>query len=259
MIPTVFSIGPFPIHSFGLMMVLAFFAAWRILWLELVAAGQKGELAERMITWAAIGGIVGARVGFLISFPSDVMRDPVGMIFGGAGFVFLWGFVGGAGSVIYLLRKEKLSILGFADITAPALCIGYAVGRIGCQLSGDGDYGIVSALPWAMGYPLGVYPTEPGIRVHPTPVYETFLALVLAWVLLSFGRSKPMGSGWRIGMYLIFSSLARFLVEFLRIEPEWLRVGSLILTQAQLVSIGLAGFGVMLLLRSSRPKLESPV
>lgn len=246
MIPTLFSLGPFPIHSFGLMMVLAFFAAWRILWLELVEAGENGELAERMITYAAIGGIVGARLGFLLSFPSEFLDDPLGMLFGGAGFVFLWGFIGGAAAVWLLLRAAKLSFWRFADITAPSLCIGYAVGRIGCQLSGDGDYGIQTAVPWAMGYPLGVVPTPPGMLVHPTPVYETLGALAIAFVLLSMKDERDIGSGKRFGIYLILSSVARFLVEFIRIEPQW----GLGLTQAQWVSIALISCGSLLLATS---------
>lgn len=239
-------------------MVCCFLAAWRLLWLELVAVGQRGELAERMITWAAIGGIVGARLGFVATFPNDFVQDPLGVLFAGAGFVFLWGLIGGAGSVMYLLRKEKLPLLVFADIVAPTLCVGYAVGRIGCQLSGDGDYGIVSSLPWAMGYPLGVYPTTPGLRVHPTPVYETLMSLVFAWILLRSTKAHPVGTGWRIGLYLILSSLARFSVEFLRIEPVWLRVADIPLTQAQLVSLGLVCLGIFFMFASKnkRPWIE---
>ncbi len=248
MIPTLLKLGPLPIHSFGLMMVLAFFAAWRILWLELVEGGARGELAERMITWAAIGGIVGARMGFLLSFPGEFLKDPLGTIFGGAGFVFLWGFVGGALAVCFLLRREGLTLLRFADMTAPSLCIGYAVGRIGCQLSGDGDYGMMSSLPWAMGYPKGVVPTPPGILVHPTPVYETFMALAIAWFLLTAAKRFPLGSGVRFGIYLILSSLARFVVEFVRIEPLW----GFGLTQAQLVSILLSTAGIIMIIRYKR-------
>jgi phosphatidylglycerol:prolipoprotein diacylglycerol transferase len=245
MIPTLFHLGPLPVHSFGLLMVLAFLSAWRILWVNLRRAGKNPDLAERMITWAAVGGIVGARVGYLVSFPTELLEHPIQTIFSGAGFVFHWGLIGGAFSVWLLVRRVGENFWELADLTAIALVIGYAVGRIGCQLSGDGDYGIPSTLPWAMGYPLGVVPTNPGVTVHPAPVYETFMALGIAFILSTkLIRDRFQHPGQLFGVYLVLIAVERFLVEGVRIEPVVLPP----FTQAQLVSLAELVCGFLLLL-----------
>lgn len=244
MIPTIITLGPLPLHSFGLMMVLAFLTAWRRFYISLAEGGERPELAEPAITWAAVGGIVGARLGYLVSFEQDFFSHPIQSIFGGAGFVFHWGFVGGALAVALLLRREKADFLRYADLAGPALAIGYAVGRIGCQLSGDGDYGIETLMPWAMGYPFGVVPTPPGMLVHPAPVYETLMALFSAFVLLQCPRvGLLMRRGQRFGLYLILAGVARFVAEVVRIEPR-IFAGY---TQAQLMGIFLIAAGTLLI------------
>ncbi len=250
MIPTLFHLGPIPIHSFGLMMVLAFVAAWRLLFIELEEAGKNTGLAERMITWAAIGGIIGARAGYLISFPSELSTHPLKTIFGESGFVFHWGLVGGALAVWILLRRVGEDFLSMGDRCGAALALGYAIGRIGCQLSGDGDYGKPTNLPWAMEYPLGVVPTPPGSAVHPAPVYETLLALAVVFVLRSKRvRAALAGKGRLFGLYFVLMAAERFIVEYVRIEPVVLPP----FTQAQVMSLGLALLGVILIAR--RPNL----
>lgn len=245
MIPIVFQLGPVPLYSFGAMVVLGFLGAWRVLVLRLSREGEPIELAERMVFWGAVGGLVGARLTYILSFPSDLIADPIGTIFSSAGFVFYGGFIVGAISVVVLLRSEKKNVLRFADFSAPALAVGYAIGRVGCHLSGDGDYGIPSTLPWAFSYQLGIVPTEPGVLVHPTPIYETLLSLLLASLLLSrFGIGLSRGIPFII--FLLVSSVSRFFVEFLRIEPVVTIGQGLILTQAQIVSVLLIFFGLAL-------------
>ncbi len=253
MIPTIFHLGPLPLHSFGLMMVLAFLTAWRRFYISLAEGGERPELAEPAITWAAVGGIVGARLGYLVSFERDFFSHPIESIFGGAGFVFHWGFVGGVLAVALLLRRERAPFLRYADLAGPALAIGYAVGRIGCQLSGDGDYGIETLVPWAMGYPMGVVPTAAGQLVHPAPVYETLMALLSAFILLQCGRLGVLArTGQRFGLYLILAGLARFVAEVVRIEPRILAG----FTQAQLMGMILIVTGSALIL-FAKPRAES--
>jgi len=115
------------------------------------------------------------------------------------------------------------------------LAIGYAIGRIGCQLSGDGDYGIHSSLPWAMSYPDGTVPTTD--TVHPTPVYETLAMGVVAAVLWRLrDRFAP---GVLFGLYLMFAGIERFLVEFIRRNDDVVAG----LTQPQLISLAMLGLG----------------
>ena len=100
-------------------------------------------------------------------------------------------------------------------VAAPAAAVGYGVGRIGCFTSGDGDYGIPTNLPWGVSFPHGLVPTVQ--RVHPTPIYELIAALLIAFVLWKRGRRN---TGEITGEYLVLSGLARFLVEFIRINPR---------------------------------------
>ena len=134
------------------------------------------------------------------------------------------------------------------DLCAPALALGYAVGRIGCQLSGDGDYGKPWDGPWAMAYPDGTVPTTE--EVHPTPVYETLAMAGVAYVLWRL-RNRLTG-GLLFALYLVLAGTERLLVEFIR-RNEDVALG---LTQAQLISVGmiLAGGIWLLLARRGDPR-----
>ena len=131
------------------------------------------------------------------------------------------------------------------DLAAPAVSVGYGVGRIGCLVSGDGDYGIPTSLPWGMSFPHGLVPTTQ--RVHPTPIYELIVALLIAAYLWrrgaksADGRTPPLGQ--ITGEYLVLSGVARFLVEFIRINPRiyW---G---MTNAQVASLCSIAAGILLI------------
>ena len=256
MIPVVIQLGPLPIHSFGLMMLLCFFAAYRRLALSLERAGERPELAEPMITWAAVGGILGARINYLVSFPEEVIERGIWAVVGGAGFVFYGGFIGGVLGVWLVLRKNRADFLRYGDLSGAALALGYAVGRIGCHLSGDGDYGGPSTVPWAVSYAHGVMPTDPGVLVHPSPIYETFGSLAIAAILVSLEGTRTLaGKGQRFGLYLLLSALARFLVEYVRIEPiVWNGF-----TQAQVMALCVAPVGFFLLAFPRRSVEEQPI
>ena len=114
------------------------------------------------------------------------------------------------------------------------LLFGYAIGRIGCFLSGDGDYGKPTSLPWGMSFPNGVVPTTD--RVHPTPIYEFLAWCLIGWLLWRLGArtlGKPWPLGQIFGLYLILTGIARFLVEFIRINPPWIAG----LSNAQIASV----------------------
>ncbi|MGA7852611.1 MAG: prolipoprotein diacylglyceryl transferase family protein, partial [Candidatus Acidiferrales bacterium] len=118
---------------------------------------------------------------------------------------------------------RKLSILTIFDAGSPAAALGYGVGRIGCFLSGDGDYGIPTTLPWGMSFPNGLVPTTQ--RVHPTPIYELIVACAIAWWLWRRGSptvppERNVKPGQVFAAYLILTGAARFLVEFIRINPR---------------------------------------
>ena len=241
MIPTIFQLGPIPIHSFGLMMVLCFLAGMRRLELSLAEHGEDKTHAESMVFWAAIGGLLGARVLFILGSLEQLVADPLGVIFSGAGFVFYGGLIGGFLAVTVYIKKNGLSFWKMADLIGPALAIGYAVGRIGCHLSGDGDYGRASDLPWAVNYAFGAVPTTE--VVHPAPIYESISAFLICFLLLKVERAGLLSAtGQRAGLYLILMSIERFFIEFIRIESVVFEG----LTQAQVFAVGLGVLGTLL-------------
>src|SRR6185503_16703175 len=130
----------------------------------------------------------------------------------GSGLVWYGGLIGGVAFMLVWAQWRGFRNLYLADIAGICIPLGYAIGRIGCQVSGDGDYGTASSLPWAMAYPDGTVPTT--TEVHPTPIYETFTMGLVAWLLWRWrDRFQP---GALIGFYLIFAGIERFLVEFIR-------------------------------------------
>jgi phosphatidylglycerol---prolipoprotein diacylglyceryl transferase len=224
------------IKTFGLFFALNF-AAWGLLAARrLKEIGRPPDWAYEIVTFALIGGLVGARAYFLVQNHDSLS---LGDLFGGSGLIWYGGLAGGTIAVLlWAWRKDFLS-LDLVDIAGPGLALGYAIGRIGCQISGDGDYGKPWDGPWAMGYPDGTVPTAPGETVHPTPIYETLTMGLLAFALWQL-RDK-VRPGILFALYLVGAGLERFLVEFLR-RNEDVALG---LTAAQLESLTLFVIGVV--------------
>jgi len=148
-----------------------------------------------------------------------------------------------------LARHYKMSMLLMLDIASPAAAIGYGVGRIGCLISGDGDYGTPTSLPWGMSFPNGLVPTTQ--RVHPTPIYEFLGAMLIGYILWRIGRRAVGGlrpAGEVFAFYLMLTGVARFLVEFIRINPR----SFFGLTNAQAASVASMIFGIILLILLAR-------
>src|SRR5215208_6823911 len=229
-------LGPVTLQTFGIAFGLGFVVAGLVLQRRFRELDLPGDWAYEMVFAALLGGLIGARVDYLIQNWDKVSGDVLGNLFSGSGLVWLGGVIGGAlGVVLWAWRRRWLG-LALLDTAAVPLAIGYAIGRIGCQLSGDGDYGTHSDLPWAMSYPDGTVPTTD--TVHPTPVYET-LAMGIAGVVLWRLRDR-FAPGVLFGLYLIFAGIERFLVEFIRRNEE-IVAG---LTQPQLISLALLALGV---------------
>jgi phosphatidylglycerol:prolipoprotein diacylglycerol transferase len=204
-----------PIKTFGLFFALNF-AAWGFLAARrLRELGKPVDWAFELVIVALLGGLVGARAYWLVQQGS---APSVGDIFGGAGLTWYGGLVGGAIAVIVWARRRDFLNLALLDFCGAGLALGYAIGRIGCQVSGDGDYGKPWDGPWAMSYENGVVPTDPGVTVHPTPIYETLAMLSLALLLWSL-RDRVRG-GVIFAIYLVGAGVERFLVEFLRRNSE---------------------------------------
>lgn len=218
------------------MVTAAFLSALFILRRTLAHRGFDPALAETLAVSTMIGGLIGAKLYFIIEAFSYFVEDPLAVIFSGAGFTFYGSLIGGAAGIFLTITRHRLPVLPIFDAIALTLPLGYAIGRIGCQLAGDGDYGMPTDLPWAMAYPDGIVPTSE--RVHPTPVYETLQSLAIFGILWTLNH-RPLQPGRLLYICLILTGLARFWVEFFRINPEVLWG----LSDAQIFSLVIIAIG----------------
>ena len=222
-----------PIKTFGLMFALAFLAGGAVLHRRLRERGMPGDWAYESIFAALAGGLIGARLIWIVENLDQVNGDFFGSIFTGSGLVWYGGAAGGALFVIIWARWRGCLEATTFDLAAVPLAVGYAIGRIGCQLAGDGDYGKAWNGPWAMGYPDGTVPTAPGETVHPTPIYETLVMGLIAWLLWNLrDRVRP---GVLFALWLLLAGLERFLVELVRRND----IAALGLTLPQLQSLAM--------------------
>ncbi|HSO98201.1 MAG TPA: prolipoprotein diacylglyceryl transferase family protein [Solirubrobacteraceae bacterium] len=239
------------LKSFGIVFASGFIAAGMILVRRLRELAKPVDWAYEMAFAAMLGGLVGARVYYLIENYSQVKHDLIGSLFSGSGLVWYGGVIGGALAVLGWARWRGILNLALLDLACVPLALGYAIGRIGCQVSGDGDYGAWcyrgstpvtcpgSKLSWSMSYPHGTVQTPPGVRVQPTPIYETVaMGLVAWWLWRMRDRYRP---GVLFAFYLVLGGLERLLIEFLR-RNHRIVVG---LTAPQLESIALMVIGAV--------------
>jgi phosphatidylglycerol---prolipoprotein diacylglyceryl transferase len=222
-------IGPVTLQSFGICFAMAFISAGALIWRRLEELGKPVDWAYEMAFAALLGGLIGSRLDFILENYSDVKHDLLGNLFSGSGLVWYGGAIGGAIGVFLWAWWRGYLTLALLDLAAPALALGYAVGRVGCQLSGDGDYGKAWDGPWAMSYPDGTKPIDH--TVHPTPIYETLTMGLVA--LLLWRLRDRLTNGLLFALYLLLGGTERFLVEFIRRNDD-VAIG---LTQAQLISL----------------------
>jgi phosphatidylglycerol:prolipoprotein diacylglycerol transferase len=250
--PTLLKIGSFEITTFGLMMFLAFITAGWVLAKQFRRYGLPEEVASSIVVAGALGGIIGAKIYYAI-----LMRD-WHLLFDRAGLVWYGGLIGGFIAGSWVIWRNKLNFLTAADAAAPALSIGYALGRVGCFLVGD-DYGGPTNAWYGVAFPKGAPPTtaeqlrrfgvsiDPSIpdyqvlKVHPTQLYETTAALVMFAILMRLNK-RPHRRGLAWGLFLIMLGIERFLVEIVRAKDDRF-LGPF--TVAQLISVVLVVAGVL--------------
>jgi phosphatidylglycerol---prolipoprotein diacylglyceryl transferase len=242
-------LGPITLQTFGIMFALAFIAAGALVARRLQEWGKPSDWAYEVILFALVGGVVGARLDFIVENYDSVKDDLLGNVFSGAGLVWYGGAIGGAAGVGLWAWWRGMLNAALLDLCAAPLALGYAIGRIGCQVSGDGDYGKAWDGPWAMAYPNGTEPTTE--TVHPTPIYETLSMGLVAYLL--WGLRDRLQTGVLFSLYLVLAGTERFLVEFIRRNDHVL----LGLTQAQLISLAMiAAGGAWLLVKSRQGSLR---
>jgi phosphatidylglycerol---prolipoprotein diacylglyceryl transferase len=230
-------LGPITLQTFGIMFALGFAAAGAVVARRLKELGKPTDWAYEMVVVALVGGLVGARLNFVVQNYDDVKGDLFGNLSSGSGLVWFGGAVGGAIAVALWAWRRKMLHLALLDLCAVPLSVGYAIGRIGCQVSGDGDYGKAWDGPWAMAYPDGTKPID--TPVHPTPIYETLAMGLVAYFLWRLrDRVQP---GILFAIYLVFAGTERLLVEFIRRNTA----DVLGLTQPQAISVVMIAVGVV--------------
>lgn len=265
-------VGAFTITSFGAMMALAFLSGYAVIHSGLKRTKHDPSLAADILLAALIGGILGAKLYYMILYWDRTALDPIRAILARGGLVWYGGFIGGSLGVMYILHRRKVSLAFASDIVAPALAMAYAVGRIGCFLVGD-DYGRPTESWVGLAFPRGIPPTTAGnlrafgssvdaaipdsalLTVHPTQLYETGLSLLIFFILWRL-RSRPAQAGWLFAVWLVLAGAERAFVEVFRAKDDRF-FGPL--TLAQVISIGLIGLGVYLMRRraAARPAATS--
>src|SRR5258706_2003099 len=253
-------IGSLPIPTYGLMVAIGMLVAAYLLQFDISRhravflehgyfkdpdEKNQGDEAFLIIGIIGVSGLVAARLYSVLENPRELLANPAVLI-SQYGFTWSGAVLSTLVVMVLLARHFQIPVLKFMDLCAPPAALGYGIGRIGCLLSGDGDYGIPTSLPWGMSFPNGIVPTTE--RVHPTPIYEFLVAILIAWILWRLGArglKTHAPKGIIFAAYLVLTGIARFLVEFIRINPR-VFYG---LTNAQVVSLLSIVAGVILLLR----------
>jgi len=213
-------LGPLTLGTYGLMVWLGLVAGFYALQADLRRRRLAGD-AYFIILGIAVAGLVGSKLYHDLESPREFLAHPL-IFFSNTGFAWFGAVLGGLLALGLFSRHYRIPYLTMLDVCAPAATVGYAIGRLGCLLAGDGDYGVPTSLPWGMSFPNGLVPTTE--RVHPTPIYECLAWLLIFWLLWREGRrateiQRP--AGLVLSHYLILTGLARFLVEFIRINPRY--------------------------------------
>jgi len=236
--PVLLELGGLQIQSYGISKALAVLAAGWLLKRELARRGHNPQWAFSFALAGAIGGFAGAKLYYLAEVAGGGLSPHD---FGGSGFTWYGGLIGGALAVLVIARRRRIALGEIAAMTAIPLAVAYGIGRLGCLLAGDGTYGAPTDLPWAMRFPEGTVPTTD--LVHPAPLYEALASFVIAaalWWLRD--RVRPVAL---FGASAVFMGASRFLVEIIRIN-DTVAIG---LTAAQLWSLALIGLGTAVLIR----------
>jgi len=227
------------------------------------------ELMGSILLWAAIFGFAGAKIFNALENWGDFLKDPVGMLIGFEGLTFYGGLICGGAAVLYIAKKNGIGLLDMLDIGGPGMMLAYGVGRIGCQMSGDGDWGIPNYAPkphwlswapdwmWAFKFPhnvnhegvhipgcIGKFCNELPVPVFPTSFYESVVCILLFLFLWSI-RNKIRVPGVLFGIYMILAGVERFFIELIRVNTRYVVFG-ISFTQAELISILMVAGGAIL-------------
>lgn len=226
-----------------------------------------------IVIYAAAFGFLGAKIFHNLENWNDFVKDPIGSLISFSGLTFYGGLICAGAAIIYYAKRKNIQVIHLADAMAPTMMLAYALGRIGCQVSGDGDWGIVNLHPkpfswlpdwlWAYQYPhnvinegipingcTGPYCNQLASPVYPTSLYEIIACLVL-FLVLWFVRKRIKVAGQMAGLYLVFNGMERFFIEKIRVNTKYESL-PFRPTQAELISVLLVIAGILLLTQSKK-------
>ncbi|OFA04996.1 prolipoprotein diacylglyceryl transferase [Duganella sp. HH101] len=260
---------PLPLATFGLFVALGALLAGALFRAELhrlYVAGKIGparvrgadvppqDVVSDFMVVVMVAGVFGARLFHILEHTDQFAADPMGMILTRSGLSIFGGLILGTLAGMVCVRRWRLPVRPLLDAAAPAMMIGYAIGRIGCQVSGDGDWGIAANMAlkpdwlptwlWAQTYDNNIYGeliALPG--VYPTPMYETAMALLCFAVLWAL-RKHAFRIGWLFSVYLVLAGVERLLIEQIRVNPMF-NVAGLRATQAEIIAVSLIALGAI--------------
>lgn len=258
---------PLPIPTFGLMVGIAFFTGMWLCGIEArrVMPQVPADFMSNACMTSFIAGIFGARLFHLLEYPREFLAHPAEMLLSRSGFTIFGGLIVGSLAAAWYARRKQVPVVLVLDAAAPALMLSYGIGRIGCQISGDGDWGIpvVGAQPawlphwlWAQTYDgniAGAVIAPPG--VYPTPIYETLMAVVCFAILWRL-RKQAHAPGWIFGVYLLLAGIERFLIELIRVNSTYSLFGMNV-TQAQIISTACIVAGLVVMWWRRTPPLSA--
>ncbi|HEX6053548.1 MAG TPA: prolipoprotein diacylglyceryl transferase [Gemmatimonadaceae bacterium] len=264
--PLQYQFGPLTLTGFGLAVLLSFVVAQLVAQRELARRGHDPEPVSDMVFAAVIGGLLGAKLYYV------VVLGNWDALFTRGGFVFWGGLIGGMLAVMLVIRHKRIPMMRIFDVGGPAVAAAYAVGRTGCWAVGD-DYGRPWNGPLAVQFPEGAPPSTAGvmarefgvqfppgtppdqvIAVHPTQLYEIAMALVMFGILWRL-RDHKHAEGWLFGVYCVLAGIERFVVEFFRAKDDRF-VGPF--TNAQLIAVAFLAVGAIIMWMRNTPSAETP-
>jgi phosphatidylglycerol:prolipoprotein diacylglycerol transferase len=250
---------PLPIPTFGLMVATAFFVGQWLCTVEarrLMPAQPKDFMGNTCLI-GFIAGLVGAKIFHVLEYPREFLENPGHMLLSTGGFTIFGGLIVGMIAAAIYARRHKAPLPLMLDAAAPALMLAYGIGRIGCQISGDGDWGVAVTSPapgwlpvwlWAQTYEGNIAGIEiPPPGVYPTPLYETLMAFAAFGILWTL-RKHAHAPGWLFGVYLLLAGVERFLIELIRVNATYSIFGMQV-TQAQLIATGCIVAGIIVMAR----------
>lgn len=239
------SLGTFSVNAYASLYVAGALAAFALVRRELARNGYPSSAAWTITAAALVAGAVGAKLYYFVE-GWDELDLSARLLFEVSGSGWYGGFLLGIAAAAGTIRAMRLPVRRTLDLVVPGVALGQVFGRVGCFLGGC-CHGVPSELPWAMSFPAGLY--SPGVRVHPTQLYEASLYAIVFAVLWARRKRRPE-AGAQLGTYLVLASGGRFLVEILRENPKVL----LGLTAPHVIALGLALLGAWLLVAAARER-----